>query len=351
MKAMALTGIRGIEMLDIPKPQISNSKDVLIKMKVVGVCGSDVHYYTAGQIGNQIVEYPFIVGHEGSGVIEDIGSEVNHVKIGDRVAIEPAMPCGKCDQCLVGRPHTCRKLTFLGCPQQASGCLAEYIVMPEECCFKMKDSMSFDQGAISEPLAIGVYAVKQSINLKGKNIGILGGGPIGLSVLMPALAQGAKSIYVTDKIDARLELAKKAGATWVGNPDKEDIVAKIATIETDLLDVVFECCGEQEAVDQAIDILKPGGKLMIIGIPPKLDKWQFSVDKLRHKEISIQNVRRQNGCVQSALDMIDRKDFDVDQMVTHHFPFSDSKKAFDLVSDYKDGVVKAMVIFSYTSNG
>jgi L-iditol 2-dehydrogenase len=205
--------------------------------------------------------------------------------------------------------------------------------------------MTFDQAAISEPLAIGVYAVQQSIDMKGKKVGVLGFGPIGMSVLLPALAQGAEKIYVTDKLDGRLEWAKKSGACWTGNPDKEDVVAKITEEEPLLLDVVFECCGDQDAVFQAIDILKPGCKLMIIGIPPTLDNWQFPVDKLRHKEVCIQNVRRQNHCVQKALDMIDNKEINVDVMATHRFKFENTKAAFDLVANYEDGVMKAMIDF------
>jgi L-iditol 2-dehydrogenase len=345
MQAMMLTGIRQMEMLEVPKPKIINDNDVLVKMAAVGVCGSDVHYYQSGQIGNQIVEYPFTVGHEGSGVVEQLGAAVTELKIGDRVAIEPAMPCWKCDQCLVGRPHTCRTLKFLGCPQQAEGCLAEYIVMPEKSCFKMRDTMSFAQGAISEPLAIGVYAVKCSIPMPGKTIAILGSGPVGLCVLMAAMAQGVEKIYVTDKLDERLKVAKQAGAVWCGNPDKIDIVTAISAQEPLLLDVVFECCGEQEALFQAVDIIKPGGKLMLIGIPPTLDNWQLPVDKMRHKELCVQNVRRQNHCVQATLDMIDQHLVDVDLMITHNFNFAQTKTAFDLVADYRDGVVKAIINF------
>jgi L-iditol 2-dehydrogenase len=343
MKAMMLTGIRQMEMRDIPAPEIKNPTDVLIRMKIVGVCGSDVHYYTQGKIGSQVVEYPFTVGHEGAGIVEAVGAAVTKVKPGDRIAVEPAMSCWKCDQCLAGRPHTCRKLRFLGCPQQADGCLSEYLVMPEECCFKIKDSMSFEEAAISEPLAIGVYAVSRSIPMKGAKIAILGAGPIGLSVLLPAMAQGAEKAYMTDKIDSRLQLAKKVGADWVGNPEKADIVKEIANEEPLLVDVVFECCGQQEALEQAVEIVKPGGKIMLIGIPPSMKSWSLNVDLARRKEICIQNVRRQNHCVQTALDMIDNKLFDVNKMTTHRFKFKDTKKAFDLVADYKDGVVKAMI--------
>jgi L-iditol 2-dehydrogenase len=344
MKVAMLTGIRQIEMFDRPEPMLTQDTDVLIKMKTLGVCGSDVHYYTTGKIGSQVVKYPFPVGHEGAGQVVKTGSAVTHVKPGDRVAIEPAMPCWECDQCLAGRPHTCRKLKFLGCPGQADGCLSEYIVMPETSCIKISDALSYDQAAISEPLAIGVYAVKQSVPMKDTKIGILGFGPIGMSVLLPALAQGASKAYISDKIDERLKIAKKSGAYWIGNPDKMDIVEEIKKEEPLLLDVVFECCGQQEAIDQAVEMLKPGGKLMIIGIP-EFSRWSFSVDKLRHKEITIQNVRRQVNCVEPALEMMENGSVDISLMPTHRFSFKDTKHAFDLVTGYKDGVMKAMIDF------
>lgn len=345
MKAMVLTGIREMEMVDRPNPEITNEKDVLIKLGVVGVCGSDVHYYNSGQIGSQVVKFPFQVGHECAGTVEAVGTGVTKVKPGDRIAVEPAISCGKCDQCLAGRHHTCRTLKFLGCPGQIEGCLSEYIVMPEECCFPISDDMTLEEGAISEPLAIGVYAVKKSIPMAGAKIGILGCGPIGLSVLGTAKAQGAEKIYVTDKINERLVVAQKAGANWVGNPDNNDVAAEIIYKEPLLLDVVFECCGQQDAVYQAIELLKPGGKLLLIGIPPKLKNWEIPVDATRRKEICIQNIRRQVDCVQEALDMIADKRVPVDHFVTHRFPFAKTKDAFDLVDSYEDGVVKVMIEF------
>ena len=344
MKAMVLTGIRQMEMMEVPDPKIVNDTDVLIKMERVGVCGSDIHYYTTGKIGSQVVEYPFPVGHEGAGTVIEIGSAVKAVNVGDEIAIEPAMPCWDCDQCNVGRPHTCRKLNFLGCPGQADGCLSEYLVMPETSCFKLDDSMILDDGALSEPLAIGVYAVMQSIPMKGAAIGVLGFGPIGMSVLLPAQAQGAKSIFVTDKVDARLDKARSLNINYACNPDEEDIVAKVAELEPNMLDVVFECCGKQEAFENAIDLLKPGGKLMMIGIP-EFDNWQMSADKARRKEIIFTNVRRQNHALEPTLEMMQNKVFNAHQMVTHRFKFEQTKEAFDLVDNYADGVMKAMIDF------
>lgn len=344
MRAMVLTGIRAMEMRDVPDPRIEAPTDVLIRISRVGVCGSDVHYYTTGRIGSQVVQYPFAVGHECAGVVEAVGEGVTHVTPGDRVAIEPAMPCFECDQCKADRTHTCRKLRFLGCPGQAEGSLSEYIVMPQHCCFPLKDSTTLEQGVLSEPLAIGVYACALAGELKGKRIGILGCGPIGLSVLMPARAAGVDRVYMTDKIDARLDLGKKAGADWTGNVEQIDVVAAIEAAEPLLLDYVFECCGQQDAVDQAVHLLRPGGTLVMIGIP-EVDRISFQIDLMRRKEIRFQNVRRQNECTGKTIDQIEDGTLPADTMVTHHFPFEKTKEAFDLVAGYQDGVMKAMITF------
>jgi L-iditol 2-dehydrogenase len=344
MKSMMLTGIRQMELKEIPEPQITYPEDVKIKMLAVGVCGSDIHYYTRGNIGTQVVEYPFTVGHEGAGVVVETGASVKNVKPGDIIALEPAMPCRECDQCLAGRHHTCRKLKFLGCPGQADGCLSEYIVMPGESCFLLPEGLNPDHGVISEPLAIGVYSVKQSIPVKGMKIGILGFGPIGMSVMLAAKANGIEAIYVTDKIDARLSMAQNEGAVLTANPLRDNVIDKILGQEPLALDIVYECCGQQEAFDQAVDLLKPGGKLIGIGIP-EFDTWSMNVEKTRRKEITIRFIRRQVDCVDLSLELMQRGKIDVSNMVTHRFPFERAKDAFDLVAGYSDGVMKALIDF------
>lgn len=345
MKTFVLTGIKQMEMRDVPAPEIKSSTDVLLKMTAIGVCGSDIHYYKEGKIGSQIVEYPFTVGHECAGIVEKAGSAVKRVMPGQLVAVEPAMSCGQCDQCCAGRPHTCRKLCFLGCPGQAEGCLSEYLVMPEECCFPVGEKMTAEQAALSEPLAIGLYAAKRAQPLKGANIAVLGCGPIGLSVMICARLMGAEQIFVTDLINERLQVAGNNGADWTGNPKEQNIVEKISQQRPLLLDAVFECCGEQNALDQAIDLLKPGGKLMLVGIPES-DRISVIIDKARRKEICLQNVRRQCECLQPTLNLMATGKLNADFMITHRFRFEQTQKAFDLVAGYSDGVVKAMIDFS-----
>ena len=342
MRAANLTGIREMSIMDVAAPEIRNDRDVLLRLRTVGVCGSDVHYYATGHIGSQVVDYPFPMGHEAAAVVEAVGAGVTRVQPGDRVAIEPAVSCHQCDQCLSGRLHTCRNLRFLGCPGQIPGCLSELYVMPEECCYPIPEAMSLEAAALIEPLSIGVYAVQQSIPMQGAKIGILGVGPIGLSVMLPALAQGAAAVYVTDRLDYRCDVARANGAAWAGNPDQVDVVAAIAEREPLLLDAVFECCGQQEALDQGLELLKPGGKLMLIGIP-EFDRYSFAADVCRRRELCLQHVRRQNHCVQKAIDLIAAADIDPDFMITHHFDLAATKEAFDLVDNYADGVVKAMI--------
>jgi L-iditol 2-dehydrogenase len=344
MKAMMLTGIRQMEMREVPEPLISGPSDVKIKMITTGICGSDIHYYTRGKIGSQVVEYPFTVGHEGAGVVVGTGELVSRVKKGDIVAVEPAISCHKCDQCLSGRQHTCRSLKYLGCPGQAEGCLSEYIVMPEECCFPLAPGLTADHGAISEPLSIGLYSVRRSVGMKNKAVGILGFGPIGMSVMLSARALGAETIFITDKIGERLAVASAENASGCFNPLKTDIVPEILERVPLGLDVVFECCGQQDALDQAIDLLKPGGKLMIVGIP-EFDRWTLDVDKTRRREISVQFVRRQVDCVQPSLDLMESGAINIGKMITHRFPFERTREGFDLVDSYCDGVMKAMIDF------
>jgi L-iditol 2-dehydrogenase len=344
MKAFPLTGLRAMALGDAPDPQIRRPTDVLIRMGAVGVCGSDIHYYTTGRIGSQVVEYPFTVGHECAGTVVEIGGGVTHVRLGDRIAIEPAMTCGRCDQCCAGRENTCRVNRFLGCPGQAEGSLSEYLVMPEENCFRLNERLSLAEATVSEPLAIAIYAVRLAAFAPGARIGILGLGPIGRTVLLAAQDAHGGPIYATDPIAARCAAAQRAGASWVGNPHTENVVAEILEREPLDLDVVFECCGQQAALDDAVELLRPGGTLSIIGIP-EVDEIRFAPEKIRRKELTIKNVRRQRGCVELALTLIAKRQSAIADLITHRFPFAETKTAFDLVADYGDGVVKAMIEF------
>ncbi len=334
MKTMALTGPRAMKLREAQKPRPDGERDVLIRIREAGVCGSDTHYFTSGHIGDQAVSYPFTIGHECSGVVEETGAEVKIVRPGSRVAVDPAVSCGACEQCRNGRPHTCLNLLFLGCPGQMEGCLAEFIVMPEANCHPLRRRTAFAAGVLSEPLAIALYACRLAGGLAGKRVAILGSGPVGLSVLLAARFYRAGGIHVTDKIAFRAEAAARAGADWTGAPGGLDAEGE--------MDIVFECCGCQEAADQAVRLLKPGGKLVMIGIPAE-DRLSFDFHRMRRKEILFQNVRRQNDGTRQAVELIESGRIDPSFMATHRFPLDRAAEAFDLVSAYRDGVIKAII--------
>ncbi|MEN6387152.1 MAG: alcohol dehydrogenase catalytic domain-containing protein [Phycisphaerales bacterium] len=344
MKALALTGLKKLEFVDVPKPKIVKDTDVLLKIAAVGICGSDVHYYETGRVGSQVVTFPYLIGHECSAVVEEVGKKVKKIKPGDKVVVEPAVSCHKCDQCKMGRENTCRKIQFLGTPGQGEGCLCEYLVMPAENCLVINKKLTLTQAALCEPFTIGLYAAKQGKGRNFKKIAILGSGPIGLSCMTAAKYFGAKKIFMTDKINARLEVAKSKSADWIGNPDEIDVVKEINKLEPLGIDVVYECAGQQSTIDQALEILRPGGKLVLVGIP-RDSKISLSIDYARRKEITIINIRRQNRTTEESIKLIAGKKVNVDFLVTHKFPFKDAVKAFELVAGYKDGVIKAMVEF------
>ena len=342
MRAVFLTGIRQLEVRDAPRPEIGKGDDVLLKVDTIGVCGSDMHYYKSGRIGSQIVEYPWRVGHEFAGVVVAAGPEAGELAEGARVAVDPLINCGACDQCLSGRINTCRDQRFLGCPGQAPGSLCDYIVMPAGCCYPIPDAMTMEQAVLIEPFAIALWAQRLAGAPGWRKIGILGSGPIGLCVLIALKAAGPCQVYQTDLLDNRLELARRFGADWTANAAREDVVARITEAEPGGLDLLYECAGEQETLDQAVELLAPGGTLLLVGIPEG-DRVSFDMNHMRRKEVRLQNVRRQNDCEADAIDMVGAGLVALDPLVTHRFALEQVREAYDMVADYRDGVVKAMI--------
>ena len=342
MRAALLTGVRAIEIREAPAPTIVRDDDVIVRSKAVGVCGSDLHYYLSDRVGGDRVSYPFIPGHECAGIVEEVGGAVTRVKPGDAVVVEPAVSCGTCDQCRTGRPHTCRKLLFLGHYGELTGGMAELVRAPERNCVPLPAKMTCVQGALAEPLSIALYAAGLAGSVRGKAAAVLGAGPIGLSLMMALKADGSGSVYATEKVEARLAAAAKAGADWTGNLDREDVVGEIQARESLGLDLVFECCGEQSALDQAVALLKPGGTLVVIGIPLE-PRISFDSSKVRRREIRVQNVRRQNRCLERAVGMIHTGRIKPDFLATHFFKLDQAREAYETAAARRDGVIKAIV--------
>jgi L-iditol 2-dehydrogenase len=267
---------------------------------------------------------------------------VKTLRPGQRVAVDPLVACGECDQCRAGRQNTCRKQAFMGNPGQLPGALMEYLVMPAACCKPVPESLTDDEAALVEPLSIGVYAVQLAQLRPGVRVGIVGSGPIGLCTLLAVHAAAEAKVYMTDLLDERVEVARRCGAAWAGNPQREDVVSAIHKLEPLGMDVVFECAGEQQAIDQSVKLLKPGGTLLIVGIP-EVDRISFDISALRRNELRVLNVRRQNHCVEPAIELIASRRVNVQPLITHHFPLEETARAFELVSARKDRVIKAMI--------
>lgn len=344
MRAAQLTGIRKLAINAIPDPAIVHAGEVLVRVKAIGICGSDVHNYVEGGIGARKLVYPFIPGHEASGEVVAVADDVSSVAPGDRVMIEPAMHCGTCDQCQAGRFNTCRHIQFLSSAGELQGCMCEYVVVPAPNCFRIPDGMSYEEASVAEPLSIAIYSVRQSIVLSPETpVAILGAGPIGLCTLLAARQAGAERVYVTDRIPERLQMARQLGACVTGSPDDPGLETRMHEAEPLDFPVVFECCGQQDALDQAIRLLRPGGKLVITGIPEG-SRISLCIDLLRRNELTVYNVRRQNQCVDPALEMIASGKIDIKPLITHRVPLEQAGQAFDTVAAYADGVIKAMIV-------
>ncbi len=342
MKVAYLIQKRKIVFEEINQPEIINNDDVLIRIKCVGICGSDVHYFLEGRIGDQIVKNKIILGHEASGEVVEVGKSVKSLKKGDKVAIEPGISCGKCIYCLKGKPNLCPYVKFLGTPP-VDGAFREYMVFPEKNLIKIPDGLGFEEGVLSEPLAIGVYATKLSKIEIGDNVVILGVGPIGLSVLFSVKMAGAGLIVVSDLIDERISFAKEIGADYTVDAKRQDIVEFVKKITDNKgVNISFECAGKNETFKQIIHTSGIGGKCVILGIPSE-DSIEFNPHVMRRKELLIINVRRSSFCTETALYMMKNSKILFSKIITHRYPFEKLEEALNLVAEYKDGVIKCVV--------
>jgi L-iditol 2-dehydrogenase len=341
MKAALLTGIKQFEIKTIDTP-VPAKGEVLVKIKSVGICGSDVHYYNHGRIGNTIAKLPYVIGHECSGVVDKNGPSAKKFKPGDRVIIEPAIPCGKCRFCKSGKQNICPDVLFLGTPPKL-GAYCEYMAMPEENLIKLPDSMSFDQGVMAEPLAIAVYATKISNLKKGMTVAIFGCGTIGLSILLAAKAAGAKKIFVSEPLDNKLQVAKQFGADYLINPAVTDPVKFIFNNTNKLgVDCSYEAAGNISAMAQAIEVCMPDGVAVISGIPIE-DNIQFNAHTARRKGMTIKLLRRSNHTTGRAVNLIKSGIVDVKPIITHRIRLDEIDRGFKLLSDYSDNVIKVII--------
>jgi L-iditol 2-dehydrogenase len=340
-KAVYMTGLNKMEMRDVEVPKIKEDQ-VLVKLEYVGICGSDVHYLEHGSIGDFVVNGDFILGHECAGEIVEIGSKVTDLSIGDKVALEPGATCGQCEFCKSGKYNLCPDVEFLATPPY-HGCLENYIAFPANMCFKLPSNITSKEGALVEPLAVGMHAAAQGNVKLGDSVVILGSGCIGLVTLLACKAYGATDITVVDVMPKRLEYAMKLGATRVINAKDEDAVAKIDEITGGKgADVVIETAGSKITIKQTAYLVKRGGTIVLVGMAPE-DIIDYNFAKIMGKEATITSVFRYRNIYPKAINAIAKGIIDVSGIVTHEFDFTDTAKAFDFVINNKNDVVKAVI--------
>ena len=341
MKSAVLHAKRDMRLEDRPKPKPRGTQ-VLIRVRAVGVCGSDVHYFNDLCIGHQVVKTPQPVGHEFSGEAVEIGDAVKRIRVGQRLAIEPGLPCHACHQCQAGRPNCCPNVIFYGTPP-VDGCLQEFILAQEEQCIGIPDAMSFAEAAMLEPLQVGIHAYNLVPCGPGDWVAIVGAGSIGQAVLEMVRSAGATRIIVTDKLDYRLDLARRRGATHTVNVTKDDPMAAVLKFTDGLgADVVYEATNSVDGLPQALTLAVIGGRVAAIGIPP-VDQITIPASHPRRKQLTVQFIRRSAHCARQALELVASGKVDVKPWITHRFPLDRVTEAFLLVDGYKDGVLKAVI--------
>lgn len=326
---------------DMEYPKVTPGSAV-VKIEYCGVCGSDVHYYREGHVGDIQAPPDFILGHEVAGTVVEVGEGVDNVAPGDRVALEPGYPCGKCKLCRTGFYNLCKKVRFFADPP-TPGALQEYVVHPADMCFKLPDNVSSRAGALVEPLAVGLHATAQGHVGLGDKVVILGSGCIGLVTLLSAKARGAAEIVSVDLYEKRLEMAKKLGATHVINASKEDVEKRIEEIYgEDGADVVFETAGSPHTIYQTPFFARRGGTVVLVGMSSDA-VMKYNFQQVMMKELTIKSVFRYRNLYPTAIAAISSGTIDVEQIVSDEYSFDDSDKAFRCAVEKASEVIKVVI--------
>lgn len=341
MRASRLYGVRDLRVENLPRP-VPGPGEVLLKVASVGTCGSDVHYYVEGRIGDQVVTAPITMGHEFSAWVAGLGEGVAELAVGQLVAVEPAIHCGECESCQHGHPNLCPNVRFCGTPP-IDGVFAEYAVMPAENCFPLPEGFTSSEGAMLEPLGVAIHTVDLAHLKPGDTVAVLGAGPIGLLTAAMARAAGASEIYITEPLAYRREFALRYTADVALDPGDTDVVVEIVRLTGGRgVDVAFEAAGAPETPDQAAHITRPGGKVVVAGIPSE-DEMVFTASVVRRKGLTIKLVRRMKHTYPRAIALVQKGLVDVASLATHTFPLERIAEAFEIVAGYDDGVLRAVI--------
>ncbi|KAL5020253.1 hypothetical protein ScPMuIL_003145 [Solemya velum] len=308
-----------------------------------GSAGSDIKYWRDGRCGRFRLTSPMVIGHEASGTVVGVGPGVLHLKLGDRVAIEPGVPCRKCQYCKSGRYNLCPDIVFCATPP-GDGNMCRYYIHPADFCFRLPDCVSLDEGALLEPLAVAIHSCRKGDVTSGDSVLVCGAGPIGILTMLVARRLGAEKIVITDVDIQRLEFAASLGASTLLVQSQTQI--ELCTGITDLLQgrprSVFECSGVDTNLHLAIDVVAPGGVVVMVGRGSS--DLKLPVFQITSKEVQIKGVFRYSNCYRAALNMVlSMPDTNIKQLITHRFPLEGAIKAFEMASGRNNGAIKVVV--------
>lgn len=335
MKTVLVPSPGKIEIIDCP-PLPLHPGEVRVRVAVAGICGSDVHLFKGE---HPLTHYPITPGHEFSGtVIETLPGSA--FVVGERVAIHPLATCGVCDECLRGRPNYCRQLRVLGV--QIQGAFSEQVVLPERTLRRLPATMDFADGAIVEPLAIALHVLKRGWFAAGQSVAIIGSGTIGTLALQVVRSEGASVVFAVDRLDERVELARRFGADLAVNNRRQDAVAAGLELMPDGYDLVLELAGEDETLEQALRLARKGGVVVMIAMPFK--RLDLNYLQLYTKELTLRGTRLCTDELDRAIELLANGTVQGKPLITHYFPLADAAHAFDLAANHPEQAVKVMLV-------
>jgi L-iditol 2-dehydrogenase len=327
-----------IQQVSIPEPK---EDEALVRVHCIGICGSDVHYYEHGKIGRYEVKEPIILGHELAGEVVEVGKNVTNVIAGDRVAVEPGVTCGRCDYCKSGRYNLCPDVVFMATPP-VDGAWAEYITIRSDFLFKLPDEVSYEEGALLEPLSVGIHAMNRGNVGPGDRLFISGLGPIGLLTIEAAKMFGVTEIYASDVVPFRREKALELGATAVFDPTQSDIREELQKLCRQGVSVVVETSGNQHAISNTVKIVNRGGKVVLVGLPVVSD-IPLDIPHLIDSEIDIVGIFRYANTYPIAISALQKSKSRLEDVITHKYSLKDTKEAVELARTEKEKSIKVMI--------
>ena len=334
MKSYLLYGKRDVRYCDIPYPADTAENEVIVKVRSVGICGSDIHYYKDGKIGDFIPKAPFALGHELSGEIEKESPLFPDLKKGTRVSINPSRPCKTCIHCKAGKQNLCPSMKYLGSASvfpHLNGGFSEFIKIPAENCVPLKDFISYETAALLEPLSVVLHALTIAGDLKGKSVLITGAGTIGQLCHMAAAIYTSQPIVITDIRTAALEKAIEIGVTAALNPLEPNFEEDLSAIAPDGFDILLEASGASSILTNTVPFIKKGGKIIQLGMHH--DNAQFPFAVFMKSELTFQPSFRFNQEYTLAIELLEQQKIDLTKIITNRFPFDDIPDAMKTASD------------------